>query len=104
MPSIGLRNPQPNLFSSADVADASAEERFVPLRSLHPHFYLSSSRGEEGDSSHFSKVFRKSGGEVLVWQNFGKFHSMEQWAASFKILLWLEVAHVHKPKPRLSVD
>lgn len=53
------------------------------------HCYLSSEMSGEGDSGHFSKVFRKSGGEVLVWQTLGKFHSMVQWAASFKVLLWL---------------
>lgn len=54
------------------------------------------------NSHWFSKLFRKSGGEVLVWQTFGKFHSMERWAASFEVLLWLEAAHVHQSKPRLG--
>lgn len=47
-------------------------------------------------------VFRMSDGEVLVCQTFGMFHSIEQWAASFQVLLRLEVGQIHKSKHRLG--
>lgn len=34
-------DPPPNLFSSADVADVSVEEMFIPPCYPHPHFYSS---------------------------------------------------------------
>lgn len=42
-------------------------------------------------------IFRMSGSEVLVCQTFGMSHSIQQWAASFQVLLWLELARYENP-------